>query len=131
MSGGLRSVDLGESTLLNLAVTVRFRSSRRLTLGGTRTMPTSRTALPVSSRVCGGECQTVERILLDVEGVIAASMNPASEMAYVEYDPTRTDPEALFAVLKRSGFAPADRDAVRSERKSTRAQKITSQGGSV
>ena len=94
-------------------------------------MPTSRTALPVSSRVCGGEIQTIERILADAEGVIAASMNPASEMAYVEYDPTRTDPGALFAVLKRSGFAPADRVAVRSERQSTSMQKVTSHGGSA
>lgn len=44
-------------------------------------MPTSRTALPVFSRVCGGEFQTIEHILSGVEGVIAASMNPASEMA--------------------------------------------------
>ena len=94
-------------------------------------MATSRTALPVSSRVCGGESQTIERILSDVEGVVAALMNPASEMAYVEYDPTRTDPEALFAVLKRSGFALADRVAVRSGRQSTRDQKVPSQGGSV
>jgi copper chaperone CopZ len=94
-------------------------------------MSTSRTALPVSSRVCGGEFQIIERILSDIEGVIAASMNPASEMAYVEYDPTRTDPEALFAVLKCSGFAPADRVAVRSERQSAMVQKVPSQGGSV
>jgi len=72
-------------------------------------MPTSRTALPVSS----------------------ASMNPAGEMAYLEYDPTRTDPEALLAVLKCSGFAPADRVAVRLERQSARVQKVPSQGGSV
>lgn len=94
-------------------------------------MPTSRTALPVSSRVCGGEFQTIERILSDVEGVITVSMNPASEMAYLEYDPTQTDPKALFAVLKRSGFAPADRVAVRSERQSPRDQKDPIQGGSA
>ena len=94
-------------------------------------MPTSRTALPVSGRVCGGEFRTIERMLSDVEGVIAASIHPASEMACVEYDPTRTDPDALFAVLKRSGFAPADRVAVRAERQSTGVRQVISQGGSV
>lgn len=81
-------------------------------------MPTSRTALPLSRHVCGEEHLTVERILSDAEGVVTASVNPVNEMAYVEYDPTRTDPEALFAVLKRAGFAPADREAVRRDRPS-------------
>ena len=81
-------------------------------------MPTSRTALPLSSKICGGEHLTVERILSEVEGVVAAMVNPVSEMAYVEYDPALTDPDALFAVLKRSGFAPPDRVAVRRDRPS-------------
>lgn len=76
-------------------------------------MPTTRTALPLSSQVCGGEQHTVERILSEETGVVTALVNPASEMAYVEYDPALTDPEALFAVLKRAGFAPAHRVAVR------------------
>lgn len=77
-------------------------------------MPTTRTALPLSSQVCGGEQLTVERVLSEETGVVAALVNPASEMAYVEYDPALTDPEALFAVLKRAGFAPANRVAVRT-----------------
>ena len=82
-------------------------------------MPTSRTALPLSSQVCAGESRSVLRTLSDVEGVLALLVNPATEMAYVEYDPIRTDPDALFAVLQHSGFAPADRVAVRRERPST------------
>jgi copper chaperone CopZ len=68
-------------------------------------MPTSRTALPLSSNVCSGERQTVERILSEVAGVVTTMVNPVSEMAYVEYDPARTDPAALFTVLRRAGFA--------------------------
>lgn len=94
-------------------------------------MPTHHTALPLSPRICGGERLTVERILSDLPGVVAALVNPVSEMAYVEYDPTRTDPDAMLAALKRAGFAPMDRVAVRSERQSTGVQKVTSQGGSV
>ncbi|NOT10031.1 MAG: heavy-metal-associated domain-containing protein [Gemmatimonadales bacterium] len=78
-------------------------------------MSTSRTALPLSRQVCGGEHLTVERVLSDVEGVVTALVNPASEMAYVEYDPSVTNPDALFAVLKRLGFAPADQVAVRRD----------------
>jgi hypothetical protein len=50
-------------------------------------MPINRTALPLSSAVCGGEHLTVERLLLRVPGVITALVNPASEMAYVEFNP--------------------------------------------
>lgn len=81
-------------------------------------MPTSRTALPLSSQACGGGHLTVERMLSEVAGVVTVSVNPMSEMAYAEYDPTLTDPAVLFAVLRRSGFAPADREAVRRERPS-------------
>ena len=84
-------------------------------------MPTSRTALPLSSQICGGEYLTVERILSEVEGVVTVLANPVSEMAYVEYDPGLTNPDALFAVLKHSGFAAADRVAVRGNRPSTGA----------
>lgn len=81
-------------------------------------MPTSRTAIPLSSQVCGGEHLTVERILSDVAGVVTALVNPVSEMAYIEYDPTLTNPDALFAVLKRAGFAPRDQVAARTDRPS-------------
>ena len=94
-------------------------------------MLTSRIALPLSSQVCCGEHVAVERILSEVEGVVTALVNPASEMAYVEYDPALTDPVALFAVVKRSGFAPADRVAVRSEPQSTWVENVPSQGGPV
>jgi copper chaperone CopZ len=79
-------------------------------------MPTSRTALPLSSNVCSGERLTIERVLSEVAGVVTTMVNPVSEMAYVEYDPALTDPAALFTVLQRGGFAPSDRVAVRTGR---------------
>ena len=77
-------------------------------------MPTSRTALPLSSQVCGGERLTVERVLTEVEGVVTVLINPVSEMAYVEYDPTRTDPARLLALLRRAGFAQRNSRQARS-----------------
>ena len=93
-------------------------------------MPTTRTALPLSSQVCGGEHLTIERILSEVAGVVTAVVNPVSEMAYVEYDPAYTDPAALFATLKRTGFAPADRAAVREGRPATGVANNTKQSRS-
>lgn len=70
-------------------------------------MPTSRIALPLSSHICRGQPLAVESMLSEVEGVVAVLVDSVSEMAYVEYDPARADPEALFGVLQRSGFAAA------------------------
>jgi hypothetical protein len=53
-----------------------------------------------------------------VEGVVVTLVDPTTEMAYLEYDPALTNPEALFAVVERSGFAPSERVAVRREQSS-------------
>lgn len=72
-------------------------------------MTTLRTALPVSGLGCGGGARlTLEHLLRHRPGVLAAYVNPATEMAYVEYDPAYTSPEALLGVVLDSGFAPAD-----------------------
>ena len=39
-----------------------------------------------------------------VEGVRNADVNPATEMAYVEYDPSQCIPERLVAAIERGGF---------------------------
>ncbi len=76
-----------------------------------------RAALPVSHQGCGGGARlTVERILRHTPGVQTAYVNPATEMAYLEYDPAFTSPEQLGAVLQRSGFGPTDREAVLESR---------------
>jgi len=80
-------------------------------------MTSARTALPLATLGCsGGGHLNIDRILREVPGVVDTFVDPALEMAYVEYDPAATDPDALFAVLKRTGFAPADRVAVRRNR---------------
>ncbi len=71
-------------------------------------MPIHRTAFPLSGPVSGGEIQSLERILLRVEGVVVPLVDPATEMVYVEYDPALVDPASLSAVIERAGFAPVD-----------------------
>jgi len=68
-------------------------------------MKTQRITLPIYNLSCGGGgALTVERALARTTGVIHAYVNPATEMAYVEYDPTQIDPEFLVAAVERAGF---------------------------
>ena len=54
---------------------------------------------------CGGDgALTVERALAHVPGVIRAYVNPATETAYVVYETTQLEPEALVAAVERVGF---------------------------
>lgn len=52
----------------------------------------------------GGGALMVERALAKVPGVTRVYVNPATEMAYVEYDPERCGPEQLVTAIKRVGF---------------------------
>ncbi len=46
----------------------------------------------------------IERALARTPGVVHVYVNPATEMAYVEYDPTTSDPNRLIKVVERAGF---------------------------
>ncbi len=52
----------------------------------------------------GGGSLIIERIILRLAGVRNAYVNPATEMAYVEYDPSRCSSEQLTAAIEQSGF---------------------------
>lgn len=66
--------------------------------------------LPIYNLSCGGGGSlTVERLLARTPGVIEVYVNPATEMAYIHYDPEQSSPEQLAAVIKRAGFGPKGR----------------------
>jgi cation transport ATPase len=66
---------------------------------------TQRTVLPIYNLSCaGGGALTVERALLQTPGVRHAYVNPATEMAYVEYEEGQTDAASLTATLEQIGF---------------------------
>lgn len=68
-------------------------------------MKTRRMTLSIDNLSCGGGgALTIERCLVRTTGVIYAYVNPATEMAYIEYDPERTDPQQLVKVVNQSGF---------------------------
>lgn len=64
-----------------------------------------RLTLPIENLGCGGGgTLTIERQLVRTAGVMHAYVNPATEMAYIEYDPTRIGPSQLVMVVRRVGF---------------------------
>lgn len=52
----------------------------------------------------GGGSLTAERALARVTGVVWAYVNPATEMAYVEYDPVMVLLAHLIAAVERTGL---------------------------
>ncbi len=92
---------------------------------GYRAAPPSRgaSAGEITFAVAGMHCatcsQTVEKKLSHLEGVRSAQVNFARERASVSYDPSLTDPEAIFAAVTEAGYTPValqDRDETREGR---------------
>ncbi len=56
---------------------------------------------------CGGAgATTIERELAATDGVLRVYVNPATETAYVDYDPAETDAPALARAIERAGYRP-------------------------
>ncbi len=68
-------------------------------------MKTQRITLPIDDLNCGGGgVLIVERALAQTPGVVYVYVNPATEMAYIEYDPALSDPDRLVKVVEHAGF---------------------------
>lgn len=84
-------------------------------------MRSARITLPIYNLSCGGGGSlTVERILAKSPGVVYAYVNPATEMAYVEYDSALTDREQLTAIIERAGFGNPRRERQGADRAGSR-----------
>lgn len=72
-------------------------------------MSTERVTIEITGLGCGGSgALTVERALARLPGVKRAYVNPATETAYVEYNPTVVRPRALATSIEAAGFRPAE-----------------------
>lgn len=61
--------------------------------------------LPITGMTCANCAMTIERTLKKkVKGVVNASVNFASERAFVEYIPTITNAEEIVAAIERAGY---------------------------
>ena len=68
-------------------------------------MKTQRMIVPIEDLSCGGGGSLqVERALVRVCGVVHAYVNPATEMAYVEYEPELVNKESLVKAVQQAGF---------------------------
>lgn len=82
-----------------------YTSSSFVSTKGRMTMQTQRVTLPLYDLSCGGGgVLTIERALVRTLGVVSAYANPATEMAYVEYDPQQVTPERLVKAIEWAGF---------------------------
>ncbi|WP_017660200.1 heavy metal translocating P-type ATPase [Baaleninema simplex] len=68
-------------------------------------------ALDVGGMKCAGCVKAVERKLSQIPGVKSACVNLATEMATVEYEPNRVEPNHLAQTLTEAGFPSQPRTA--------------------
>ena len=61
--------------------------------------------IPVYGLGCGGGgTTTIERELAGQPGVLRAYVNPATEYAYIDYDPAKTNPRRLAQAIEQTGY---------------------------
>lgn len=61
--------------------------------------------LPIDGLDCPGSgAIAIEKALASRPGVLRAYVNPATEMAYIDFDPGITDEAAIVRVVEVSGY---------------------------
>ena len=72
-------------------------------------MQKERVTLEIYGLGCGGGGALAdERALIRVHGVAHAYANPATETAYVQYDPVLVQPADLVCAIEAAGFRAAE-----------------------
>jgi len=61
--------------------------------------------IPIYGLGCGGSgAAEIERELAATDGVFRVYVNPATETAYVDYDPAETDALSLSRAIEKAGY---------------------------
>ena len=88
----------------------------------TTPIPLERADLPITGMTCAACASRIERVLGRTAGVQSATINFATEVGTVQFDPAQTNRAALIGVVQRAGYdvlpdaEPSERDAEPSER---------------
>lgn len=60
--------------------------------------------LPIYGLDCPAAGPTIERQLASTDGVLSAYVNPATEIAYIDYDSAVTDHRLLAQAIELAGY---------------------------
>lgn len=78
-------------------------------MSGQATRQTEHVTIAITGFGCGGGGSLqAERAIAKVPGVRRVYVNPATEMAYVEYDPHVADIKQFAAAVERTGLRVAE-----------------------
>lgn len=72
--------------------------------GPHRAVETQRATVVIHHLTCAGDAQRLEGALARLPGVVAAYVNAATEMAYVEFRPAEAAVHDLVRVIRQTGF---------------------------
>ena len=93
-------------------------------------VPTVKVVLPITGMTCANCALTIERVLRRLEGVVAASVNLASERASVEYLPGVVSLAAIQQAIRDAGYdvvVPAEGEAAEDVERAAREAEIRDQ----
>ncbi len=64
--------------------------------------------IPILDLGCAGDTGRLERRLARQPGVVEVAVNPATEAAYIRFDPRSTTPARLRDAVEREGYRTAE-----------------------
>jgi len=119
--GGVERADVNLAT--NSAVVeydpekVNYRTITKAVGDAGYKVTTERTVIEVDDIHCATCVKAIEERLIELDGVVSASVNLATRMVVVEHDPEITGAGRLKAVIKELGYTPHLREEVVKGRK--------------
>ena len=63
--------------------------------------------LNIGGMTCGGCVKSVTRILENTQGVVKAEVSLENKNAVIEFDPAKTNPDALIEAIEDGGYDAA------------------------
>lgn len=78
------------------------------TQGGAEAVKTRRVSWRIHGLGCGGAALSLERVLERLPGMVEVYVNPATEIAYIEYQPRLVGSEQIVGAIEGLGYRASD-----------------------